>query len=269
MGDYALQTEISYVSSHPDYPIIHIDYMVRPAGFKLDYHQHEFYQFIVVTCGSLNVYNDNNTFVVREGCVMIIPPAYNHMLTSVNGYSQCGIDMVYDNNTPPYSLIDKFKTPTILNIPEILKFTTVLSNSLFQSDCLAYEAQNLAAKLIICQIINQSELDMSKLNSTRLTEYINTHISDNITLTDIADGLYTSISSLQRICHRYFGMSVKALLNIKRYEYACMLLTSTEKSISDIAVMVGFDNVSNFSLFFKKYSKQSPTEYRNNIIKLL
>lgn len=42
-------------------------------------------------------------------------------------------------------------------------------------------------------------------------------------------------------------------------------MDTTQDSITEIALQVGFDNISYFSTIFKKYTNLSPGEYRHNL----
>ena len=51
-------------------------------------------------------------------------------------------------------------------------------------------------------------------------------------------------------------------LNYYRIETACLRLSSTEESITDIAYGCGFNDLSYFIKIFKKYKGVSPRKYR-------
>jgi AraC-like DNA-binding protein len=58
--------------------------------------------------------------------------------------------------------------------------------------------------------------------------------------------------------------AVDGLINIMRIQMAKDMLTNTDSPISKIANDVGFDDQNYFSRLFKKYTKLSPSQYRNN-----
>ncbi|HPU62820.1 MAG TPA: helix-turn-helix transcriptional regulator, partial [Mobilitalea sp.] len=60
------------------------------------------------------------------------------------------------------------------------------------------------------------------------------------------------------------GISLKNYINEYRIERAKELLLTSDKSISDIAEAVGFDNFSYFSTLFKKVTGLSPKEFKDN-----
>ena len=53
-------------------------------------------------------------------------------------------------------------------------------------------------------------------------------------------------------------------LNKIRLQKACELLCSTEDTILDIAISVGFQSASNFYRHFRKFNNLSPIQWRNN-----
>ena len=64
---------------------------------------------------------------------------------------------------------------------------------------------------------------------------------------------------------RMKGISFTNYLNTYRMDIACRLLSTTDKSVSEIAYGVGFNNLSHFCRTFLKYKEVSPTKYRNRM----
>jgi AraC-like DNA-binding protein len=61
---------------------------------------------------------------------------------------------------------------------------------------------------------------------------------------------------------RYTGYSLIDYTNAKRIRLAAkLLLNAPNASISDIAIRVGFNNMSNFNRAFRKYIGCTPSEY--------
>lgn len=84
---------------------------------------------------------------------------------------------------------------------------------------------------------------------------------------DIADYAYLtgrSISTFQRDFKSKFDLSPKKWLIEKRMEQACELLRKTSRSVTDISISVGYDNVSHFIKAFHKKYGNSPKQYQIN-----
>ena len=82
------------------------------------------------------------------------------------------------------------------------------------------------------------------------------------TLGELADAACMHPTYFVRRFGEAFGMPPMAYLNRLRIYKAMSLLSSTERSIEDIADEVGIRDRSYFARVFKKHSGVTPTEYR-------
>jgi AraC-like DNA-binding protein len=71
-----------------------------------------------------------------------------------------------------------------------------------------------------------------------------------------------SEAHLHRLCQRYYQVSPKRYLLKLRMERACQMLETSAWPITDIAAVVGYSNVANFSSRFHKEVGVSPRAYR-------
>ena len=60
------------------------------------------------------------------------------------------------------------------------------------------------------------------------------------------------------------GMTINQYVNLLRVEEARIMLDSTEMSVQDIAMTVGFSDANYFSSVFKSVTGVSPRAYRND-----
>lgn len=94
--------------------------------------------------------------------------------------------------------------------------------------------------------------------------YIDINYSKKIYLEDICTLIGISKSYLIRQFKNYTSFSpYEYLLNIRQKE-AKSLLIHTNKSISEIAILVGFDSPSHFAKYFKKTENITPLKYRQH-----
>ena len=92
--------------------------------------------------------------------------------------------------------------------------------------------------------------------------YIDNNITQHITLQDVAAAAMLSPSYFSASFKRYTGYSLIDYTNAKRVRLASkLLLNDTNISISEIAMRVGFNNMSNFNRAFRKYIGCTPSEY--------
>ena len=93
-------------------------------------------------------------------------------------------------------------------------------------------------------------------------EYIDSHLSRDITADDVAKHLDISRSTLERIFRRALGCSPAERLRQARIAAAKDLLTHTQAELPDIALRCGFAHASSFARAFKQTTGISPGEFR-------
>lgn len=94
-------------------------------------------------------------------------------------------------------------------------------------------------------------------------EYIERHYHEQMSVGDIAKELGTSISYLSRIFKENTGETIIRTINNKRIEKAKAYLKETDYKVYEVADILGFENVTYFSRFFKKHTGMSPKEYKD------
>ena len=83
-------------------------------------------------------------------------------------------------------------------------------------------------------------------------------------LTEAAQLLHCDVAWLSREIKRRTGRTYTELLQERRLQQAAWLLEHTRQRVSDIAVSVGYENVSYFHRIFQKRFGLSPKQYRDH-----
>ncbi|MGJ5642564.1 helix-turn-helix transcriptional regulator [Formosa sp. S-31] len=84
-----------------------------------------------------------------------------------------------------------------------------------------------------------------------------------------AEKLFMSSRNLNLICQNILEQSVSEIIETRKLTEAKNLLISTNKTISEIAYELGYNENSYFSNVFKKKAGQSPSEFREDMKNLL
>ena len=92
--------------------------------------------------------------------------------------------------------------------------------------------------------------------------YLQEHYAEPISRQDIADHVGLSDDYLTSCFHKELGLTPVVYLNRYRVQQARQLLKHTHKSITEIALDVGFSNSSYFSRIFRRETGRSPEAYR-------
>ena len=98
----------------------------------------------------------------------------------------------------------------------------------------------------------------------RSMEYISSHLSLGLTLSEISDAAYTSQSTLTARFRREVGMSIGEYIDYLVMLKATDELVTTERNISEISDSLGFCDQFYFSRRFKEKHGLSPREFRKN-----
>jgi AraC-like DNA-binding protein len=125
---------------------------------------------------------------------------------------------------------------------------------------------------VVCELFNLTSAltpdHYSLLHSEGLSKQITAFISSNLhkglTLKLLAQFLGYS----EKCCSDFFqstmGESFSSNLKRRRTDMAASLLTTTDKSVAEIADALGFSDQFSFSHFFKRSTGQSPREFRTD-----
>ncbi|MEE1184577.1 MAG: response regulator [Acutalibacteraceae bacterium] len=99
---------------------------------------------------------------------------------------------------------------------------------------------------------------------SKVINYIEEHFNDpNLSLSQMASELNVNSNYLSQIIKKKTDLRFIDLLLKKRMETAKLLLLDTNLPIKEIAISVGYNQISYFRQIFKNYYGATPTVYRN------
>ena len=94
--------------------------------------------------------------------------------------------------------------------------------------------------------------------------YIDEYFTTSINITDLAKQTGYGPEHFRFLFKKQIGMSPKEYIVKKRIDYSITLLADTNYPISKVAELSGYDDVSQFSVIFKKKMSITPFEYRKS-----
>lgn len=92
--------------------------------------------------------------------------------------------------------------------------------------------------------------------------YIDTHLHESIPVEDLAGRSFLSVSRFKQKFKDQMGTGPRNYINYHKIEEAKKLL-SRGSSVTDTAMALGFSNSNYFTTVFRRYTSQSPTEFKN------
>jgi AraC family transcriptional regulator len=159
-------------------------------------------------------------------------------------------------------------TPDPLVSQIILALRTVLETDATNS---CFYAESMATALVAHFLKNYStrkhslpehEDGLPKYKLKQALEYMNVHLSENVSLATISDELGISQCYFCRLFKQSTGMTPHAYLIQQRVERSKQLLKQRELTINEIAIACGFANPSHFAKHFRSHTGISPKQFR-------
>ncbi len=119
--------------------------------------------------------------------------------------------------------------------------------------------QAATAQIFLLLTLRTAKKIVSKESNTvlRIIEYINDHLTEELSLDAIAHEFFVSKYHLCRIFHQQTGASLFTYYNTKRIALAQQMLNSGENATA-VALRLGFRDYSSFYRTFRKHTGHSP-----------
>ena len=257
-NDYLEVIMAGITHPNPDYRIMHN----ISKQFPYDY-----YVFEYVVKGVGHIETPEEKYTVREGDFYFLNKLRYHIYYADADSPYEKIFIVLKG-----SFVDFLVSSYGLNDSVYIKKCNLNSlmnhiiNLLRRDDVINYDRLALAVLEIFQQVFPapyQIKPSTSYLPEM-IKNYIDTHITEKITLDDISNHLYISKSHIERAFKQEYGQTPMAYcLNQKISQVASMLAT-TNYSLTYISQQLSFTDVKYMSKCFKKIKGKTPTEYRRD-----
>ena len=209
-------------------------------------------------------YTEGVAYPIKKGYIRVGAPGErcNSLLPFKTKYVKFSVDGEIGEllkNSPHY-----FKCHHPFEIEKMLDELISLYQSKSRDDVLLYGKLMVFISLIVSDS-KLSSLSQDKNDTVqRAKKYISEHISDSLTLLNIANAVNLSPNYFHSLFHGIENATPREYITEYRLSLACELLRTTSLSLSEIAEKCGFCNQQYLSLIFKKKYGISPKEYRKN-----
>ena len=169
------------------------------------------------------------------------------------------VDCLFGQNTGPgYLLFQVAEDVPIQNLVENLIF------SLLYDTPNRRKVSRMTMTLLFLQLLGHTDKlawDSQEETILKVLRYIDEHYVDG-SLREAAELLHCDISSLSREIRRKTGKTYTELVQEKRLTQAAFLLHTTDRKVEDIALAVGYENISYFHRIFRSEYGVSPRQFR-------
>lgn len=130
----------------------------------------------------------------------------------------------------------------------------------FRENERSYIVQGLVSVWITGKGFLQTNSDDVRMR--QIVKYVDENRQNHVSLSELADELFTATSTLSRLFQKQTGMKFAEFVNRVRIYFAAEDLMTTSKTVTKIAVDNGFANASVMNRVFRQYYQCTPVEYR-------
>ena len=157
----------------------------------------------------------------------------------------------------------------LFHVAELLPVQNLIENLLYT---LMEETPNkrgihqLTMGLLFSQLLNHTEALQFESAEENIILSVLRYVEENYkdgSLTEAAAMLHYELTSLSRLIRQKTGKNYTELLQEKRLSQAAWLLRNTNRRVDEIAVSVGYENISYFHRLFAARFGCSPKKYRD------
>ncbi|SDW47377.1 helix-turn-helix domain-containing protein [Paenibacillus sp. CF384] len=143
--------------------------------------------------------------------------------------------------------LDADEASRILDVKELQAFLDQLSQAIEAYCASAGEAENVRSVREIALFLDE-------------------HYFEDFSLIDVATRFHMDAAYLSKLFKSITRENFTEYVTRKRMEKACELLKASESKINEISELVGYENQRYFSQVFKRFTGQTPSEYRDGVI---
>lgn len=185
-----------------------------------------------------------------------------YMLQQLNEEAVAGVEVWMTGPEPPHyaSLADRLPVPVRFNMPACMVRGSVAGLE---------QRPRLADPAVAALAREQCEAEFRQLFAATptLADDVRRRLLDREegapSLEQMADSLHMSSRTLKRRLQDE-GLNYRELVDEVLRERATRLLLETDLPVSEIAYRVGYNDVSNFARAFKRWTGQTPRDYRRD-----
>lgn len=258
-------------------------------AFKLSKHSHDAIEISYVTEGIGFQYINDTTVQVKQGDIFLLPIGTSHVYRPPSPAKVGSLGIIncvfrpealrpWTDFPPAGSQLHQvLHAPQTMDLPwfhlydKDSAFTELFYNLLseYRQKQPGYEVivQSLFSQLVALLYRHSMLSGSYEKRSPKIQDalqYIKHHCFEEISLKQVAEHSFLSISHLQRLLKQATGSSFTSYVQHLRVKKCCELLKTTSMTVQQIANTVGYQDMKYFHALFRHKSGMTPQEYRKN-----
>lgn len=232
---------------------------------------HSYWESILILFideGRMEVAFDQELFEAEAGDIVVLDCRRQHSY-----HAWDGLKFHYFHFTGPSALPYAELLYSLNGSARIRNANSAMLESAFQSLLRLAQAQasiqnehriSVCLHMILCELVEtcSSIPPVTNASIDKAIRYMEDHVTENITLDEVASYINLSKFYFTRYFKKHMGMTPHQYFANMRVQHAKRILVTTHESVETVAEQCGFDNVSNFIRTFKQRTGMTPTAFR-------
>lgn len=272
---------------HPDFEIYNYSDAVAP---KVLPHRHNFYEIYYLLSDQVDYAIGNHEYPMKKGDILLLPPGLLHYPSDMhispgNNYARivlwCNIDF-FETFAHVDPSINHMWDVVVNNGSYHIRPTPGASSHLYdhflrlldeqKREAFASKGMTYSILMEIFVLINRIVREKKNLGKHRPLEnlfsniisYIHAHLTEELSLTILAQQFFVSKGYISRIFKDYMGIPVHQYILSLRLE-GCRQAIQSGAPITTAAELYGFHDYSSFYRAFRSAFHVSPKEYQDSL----
>lgn len=235
---------------------------------------HENIEILSMISGRAEITIDSVSFFAQKGDVAVVNSGREHIIRAVDGNAEyrclildSGFCRLLGFDVGVEYINEKITDEKIYALIENIAEENEKKEKYYQP-ALKYLSSQLLVELYrrYANIAEREEKAPAKSEAVKKAAmFINAHCVENISIDEIAGYVNVSKYYLCRIFKEVMGLTMVEYVNFRRCRKAHRLLQKENMSVSRVAEMCGFDNLSYFSKIYRRHMNILPSEAKKNI----
>ncbi len=194
---------------------------------------------------------------------------YNRSLKEISNY----LNKIKKSNQQGQGMLNQFQHDFLQELYIALEQKGIQANSIFKEERMVdlfndaiksvSDMENWMEELIQFLVSFNYQAEKTPTIIEEIKFHIVKNLDGELSRNELASIVYLHPDYLSHIFKKQTGMSISDYIIEERLKKARIMLTSTSRPISEIAMHIGYPNTAYFTKLFKRATKMTPKEYRN------
>ena len=222
------------------------------------------YELILVTKGTAHLFEGDRRYSLKPNDYIILHPGVPH---GGFAHSDGAVEFYWLHFFNPPASFSYLEQPCSGHLDESGSLIQIIRQILHISNPPAYPAKTadhllyvLLAELTVLREQNEPQNALA----ARVHEYIRSHSYLPLTAAEVAEALQYHPDHLSRVLKNCYGFTLQQDIANERLNRAKYLLQTTDLTVSQIAMELGYEEPNLFEKFFRYHTDTTPTSYRNS-----